>query len=412
LRARDMANLRVFVSSTCYDLGAIRSQLKALLEQLGFDPVLSEYKDVLFDPRVHTHTSCVEEVMTVDVVILLLGGRFGGRAVPQAISAVDVDAVSKSSKSMELLKAKENLSVTQLEVLKAIENRIPVFAFVDDRVMHDHATYEKNKSKAIISELEFASIEKIETAKFIFEFINFLRHRSSNNAIITFSSFSDLENAIKRQFSGLFQRLLSEARRRNDESSRINNLSDQLEALKAAVLTAVGSDNEKKVARAVVRFRRLVEFLREFGSDQLERLVREGGDFVKNGLMPALGVSSVLEVPLDVAKKLPLKNASIYRDTFIYFMQDGRVYTSRFGPNFLALEDDWKEFFQLPQATREVVFSTLNEMYPSPTGRFVRLESISQKDLENMLQLVMSGRDGLEQASSRRNPEDDGVAYE
>ena len=148
-----MANLKVFVSSTCYDLGVIRAQLKGLIEQLGFEPILSEYKDVLFDPRTHTHTSCVEEVSSADIVILLIGGRYGGRAVPEAVSAVDIESLMKASKSLDSLKSRENLSVTQLEVLKAIESRIPVFAFVDDRVMHDHATYEKNKNKEIMPRL-------------------------------------------------------------------------------------------------------------------------------------------------------------------------------------------------------------------------------------------------------------------
>lgn len=57
-----MAALRVFVSSTCYDLSVIRSQLRQFIECLGHEPVMSDYNDVVYDPASHTHTSCVDEV--------------------------------------------------------------------------------------------------------------------------------------------------------------------------------------------------------------------------------------------------------------------------------------------------------------------------------------------------------------
>jgi hypothetical protein len=105
-----MANLRVFVSSTCFDLSVTRGQLRAFVEDLGFQPVMSDYNDVLFDPRVHTHTSCINEVASCDMVLVLVGSRFGGRAVPAAVAQIDFDALQDASKSLELLKDKHNIS--------------------------------------------------------------------------------------------------------------------------------------------------------------------------------------------------------------------------------------------------------------------------------------------------------------
>lgn len=78
-----MASLRVFVSSTCFDLGPIRGQLRNFLTSMGYEPIMSDYNDVLYDPRIHTHTSCIEEIATCDVIILLVGSRFGGKAIPK-----------------------------------------------------------------------------------------------------------------------------------------------------------------------------------------------------------------------------------------------------------------------------------------------------------------------------------------
>ena len=161
-----MAIPRIFISSTCYDLGNARDQLRNFILNLGYEPVMSEYSDILFDPRTHTHTSCLNEVQNVDMLILLIGSRFGGQAIPEALSTVDIEKLEKSSFDTEILDNPEKLSVTQLEVLKSIEYSIPVFAFVDDKVMHDHFVYQKNKD--LSDKITYPSIEKQETAKYIF----------------------------------------------------------------------------------------------------------------------------------------------------------------------------------------------------------------------------------------------------
>ena len=56
-----MAGLRVFVSSTCYDFALLRSELRNFIVSMGYDPIMSDYADVLYDPRIHTHTSCIDE---------------------------------------------------------------------------------------------------------------------------------------------------------------------------------------------------------------------------------------------------------------------------------------------------------------------------------------------------------------
>ena len=87
---------------------------------MGHIPVMSDYADVLYDPR--THTSCVSEVANCDMLIVIIGSRFGGISVPEAIDAVNTndfeDTISNTSEN--------KISITQLEVLKAIECNIPI----------------------------------------------------------------------------------------------------------------------------------------------------------------------------------------------------------------------------------------------------------------------------------------------
>lgn len=352
-----MAGLRVFFSSTCYDLSNVRGQLRTFVQSLGHDPVLSDYNDILYDPRVHTHTSCIDEVVGCDVLVLLVGSRFGGKSVPEAVSKLDFEALQKESKSVDVLKTRENLSVTQLEVLKAVEQKIPVFSFIEERVWHDHALYEKNKDKEILSKISFPSIENPETASYIFEFINFLRHRVRGNSVFSFNKVQDIEKTLMRQWSSLFQRLINEQRRANVESKRIDFLSEQFENLKTAILTSIGSSNEREVARGVVRFRRLVDFLKGLGAQDSPFVVRETHTWQE--LLDHVGIVRVLESPADQAAQ----RQEFMRPRALLVKGDGTYFEYRFSiesVDNLAL--DWDAFVALSPDSRGVIIDALSEM--------------------------------------------------
>jgi hypothetical protein len=360
-----MANLRVFISSTCYDLSVARGQLRAFTEDFGYQPVMSDYNDVVYDPRLHTHSSCIDEVAGCDVVIVIIGSRFGGKVVPQALQNIDLDSLKAESKSVELLKSEENISITQLEVLKAIERSVPVFAFVDERVWQDHSTYEKNKNKSIIDSIEFSSIEKPETGKYIFEFINFLRHRSINNSISTFSKYQDIEEALKKQWSGLFQRLLSEQRSKQVDARRIDALTEQFEDLKAAILTSVGTKNEREVARGVVRFRRLFDYLRGFDFPDFSFVLNEThswADFLKH--------IDIIEIR-DAVVESDMRGYPS-RPVAYLIKSDKTFYEVRYPFRTTDMSLDWEAFMGHAPDVRGIIFDALNEMRPGTVNRFVR----------------------------------------
>ena len=359
-----MAGLRVFVSSTCYDLSVIRSQLRIFIQNLGHEPLMSDYSDLLYDPRIHTHSSCVDEVASADLVLLIVGSRFGGKTVPEALGKIDFEFLKKESKSIESLKKQENLSVTQLEILKAVESGIPVFTFVDSSVWHDHALYEKNKEKPIISEISFPSIEKQETAAFIFEFINFLKHRAKGNSVFTFSKLQDIEETLRKQWSSLFQKLIQEQRNRIFEVKRIDNLTEQFEDLKTAILTSIGTTNERDVARGVVRFRRLVDFVGSLGLRDFNFMIR--GQHSWEELLRFAGIDQVID-----AADLPEEFLYRRRGTFgprprMFLIKSDRTYFElRTSPDFfhsLALE--WNAFIELSEDIREIIVDALGEMRP------------------------------------------------
>lgn len=367
-----MAGLKVFVSSTCYDLSVVRSQLRIFIQNLGHEPVMSDYNDILYDPRIHTHSSCVDEVAACDMVVLIVGRRFGGKTVPEALNKLDLESLYSESKSTESLKKKENLSVTQLEILKAVESGVPVFTFIDNGVWHDHATYEKNKDKGIISDIEFSSIQKQDTAVFIFEFINFLRHRARGNSVFPFSKLQDIEEILKKQWSSLFQKLLQEQRTRVVEGKRIDNLSDQFEDLKTAILTSIGTSNEKEVARGVVRFRKLVDFVKGLGLRDMNFMLQ--GNNTWDDLLHYAEVVEIVD-----AANLPeefhhRRRMNGPRARMFLVKQDGTFYELRTSSEFFhSLSLEWEAFMAMPEETRGIVADALSEMRVGPGPlRYIR----------------------------------------
>ncbi|ONN48976.1 hypothetical protein AC057_18665 [Acinetobacter genomosp. 33YU] len=85
-----MAGLKMFVSSTCYDLAEERNQLRQFISDLGHEPILSEYNEILYDFNEHTHVSCVREISNADMVILVIGTRFGGVAIDETKKIIDL----------------------------------------------------------------------------------------------------------------------------------------------------------------------------------------------------------------------------------------------------------------------------------------------------------------------------------
>ncbi|MCJ8209943.1 DUF4062 domain-containing protein [Mucilaginibacter sp. RS28] len=353
-----MASLRIFVSSTCYDLAPIRGQIRSFISSMGYEPIMSDYNDILYDPRIHTHTSCIEEIATCDLILLIVGSRFGGRAIPEAISKIDFDALIDKSKSVDHLKKKDNISVTQLEVLKAVEIEIPIFTFIDNRLWNDHELYEKNKSKTILKDIEFPSIDKPETAEFIFEFINFLRHRTRGNSINTFGKFEDIEQALKKQWAGLFQRLLNETRNKQLETKRIDILTNQFEDLKTAILTSIGNTNEREVARSVVRFRRLIDILRSFKLSSYSQILN-GNITWETFLREIVGVKDIIN-----AEPFNTSGGQVMRLRTFLIKSDNTFYESRFNPDYIINElgPEFDAFTMLSTEVKHIVFDALNEM--------------------------------------------------
>lgn len=190
-----MASPRVFISSTCYDLKHIRESLKYFVKGIGYEPVLSDEGDVFYNPQAHTHDSCLDEVATCQLFVLIIGGRYGG--------------IHKDSSE----------SITNEEYRTAVLNNIPIFTLVDQSVSSDHHLYQMNGKNEYIDrdKVTYPASDNVK----IFHFINEVRKKSVNNAIQPFRNFLDIETYLKKQWAGMLFDFLLKAK--NEEQLSITN---------------------------------------------------------------------------------------------------------------------------------------------------------------------------------------------
>lgn len=226
-----MASPKVFVSSTCFDLGEVRDSLREFIKSFGFEPILSDYGDVFFHPDSHTHEACVNEVDNCDLFVLIIGGRFGG------------NYVNDTSKS-----------ITNAEYDAAVKRNIPVFVYIKKDVLENHHIYLKNKKdddEEFRTKIIYPAIHQQKDAISIFEFINSVRSTTINNAYQPFELAKDIEEQLRKQWAGMFfdylklRAIKNDAEKTNDLLSSLKNSSEKLEEIVEKIYSSVDKDNSK-----------------------------------------------------------------------------------------------------------------------------------------------------------------------
>ncbi|MEZ5942098.1 MAG: DUF4062 domain-containing protein, partial [Planctomycetaceae bacterium] len=113
--------MRVFISSTCFDLIDVRAELAEQLRALDLTPVLSDDKnsDFRVHPSENSIRTCLVNLQSCDHVIVILDKRYG----PPLGGA-----------------GFEDISATHLEYREARERKIPVHFYARDRLIADYDT--------------------------------------------------------------------------------------------------------------------------------------------------------------------------------------------------------------------------------------------------------------------------------
>lgn len=172
----------VMVSSTCYDLSQVRADISnTLREELGYNPLLSEYSSFPIDPDANTIENCKTRVEDqADILVLVIGGRYGS------------------------IEEESGKSITNLEYLCARAKGIPIYVFVDKKVEALLPIWRDNPDADFSSAVDNTSL---------FEFVQTVRDHDKV-WVQGFENAQDITQALRIQFAYLqtrglkwFQRL-------------------------------------------------------------------------------------------------------------------------------------------------------------------------------------------------------------
>lgn len=165
-----MSQLKVFVSSTCYDLTQIRADLFDFLSGLGYQPVLSEYQNFSVSPDIDTIDNCIQNVNDADLLILIIGNRYG--------------YITDTGKS-----------ITNSEYLYAKQKGIPTYIFIQKSIVTILPIWKRNQ------QADFSGT--VDSVK-VFEFVEELRN-SNRNWCFEFERAQDIIPVLKIQLAHLFK---------------------------------------------------------------------------------------------------------------------------------------------------------------------------------------------------------------
>ncbi|EJB5285230.1 DUF4062 domain-containing protein [Vibrio vulnificus] len=207
-----MAKLRVFISSTYYDLKHVRSYVATFIEKMGYEPTLSEKGRIAYDPANPLDESCYRDATATDILVLIIGGRYGS-----ATSETDVELSQKSSND-DFYKRYE--SVTRKEFETAHAQGIPTYIVVEKSVMSEYETFKKNRDNQTIN---YAHVDSVN----IFYFLDEILNKGRNNPLYQFEQPQEIENWLKAQWSGYFKALLEN----QSQSKQLTSLTNQVSEL-------------------------------------------------------------------------------------------------------------------------------------------------------------------------------------
>ena len=161
----------VFVSSTCYDLKQVRTDIRDFIDnQLGYEAILSEFDSFPLEPEISAVENCIRVVkQRADIFCLIIGGRYGN--------------IIDSGKS-----------ITNLEYINARAKGIPIYVFVSKDILAVLPVWEKNKT---------ADYSNIVDSTQLFEFVADLRGQE-NIWTFGFDNAQDIINTLRKQMGYLF----------------------------------------------------------------------------------------------------------------------------------------------------------------------------------------------------------------
>jgi hypothetical protein len=173
--------MRVFVSSTCYDLIDLRAELEKFFQQAGVIPLMSDSITSEFQtsPDRNSIETCLVNVRNCDAFLVILSRRYG-RSLKEA--------------------GYDDVSATHLEYREAVKYNKRILMFVRDRLEADYATHKRNKG----SHIDLPWCDDQQMFGLLDEHRKLTDDKSKNNWLWTFRDSVELKDRLTLEFRDVF----------------------------------------------------------------------------------------------------------------------------------------------------------------------------------------------------------------
>ncbi|WP_337100129.1 DUF4062 domain-containing protein [Paenibacillus sp. YIM B09110] len=277
----------IFISSTILDLHHLRDAVRDSIQELEYNPVMSEYGDIGYLPNISAEDACYQTLKDCQLAIIIIAKRYGSLS-------------------------QNGYSVTHNEFRTAKQSNKPVVCLVEKEVLSYKQVFDLNYSSSI---LNFPGMDNPEKS---FEFLDEFIKSPVNNGFLEFSNVADVRRNLKRQMAHIFGDFL-----RNHYDSikvEIHDILSEVKTLRYELLKGQKSNYEPMLK--TYRF-----LLKERNSELKELLVKLASD-IDNAVpyivastsfkdfLDKLGVELVVEVDDFFAEHLKRNKQYDYMTSF------------------------------------------------------------------------------------------------
>ena len=172
----------VFISSTISDLHYLRDGLREAIEELAYNPVMSDYAEIGYINPNSAAESCYRSIKDCQLVILIIGKRYGE---PKG----------------------DGISVTHREVLTAIKEGLPLITFVEPQIINYKEVHDAEPSSGT-----WDTFRTMDHPRKTFKLLDDVAGAPAYNGIIPITSVADAKKKLKLQIANFVgSRLAAEA---------------------------------------------------------------------------------------------------------------------------------------------------------------------------------------------------------
>ncbi|MEI6826879.1 MAG: DUF4062 domain-containing protein [Desulfuromonadales bacterium] len=193
-----MLGPKAFIASTCHDMEEERRGLKDYLENIGWEPVLSESKFGVM-PSLNSHDACLAQLQRCHIFVLIIGFRYGGSYIRDP-----------------------SISITHKEFRVARELKLPMYIFIREGVIKnvenlnlDGTSSSFNREPYAIANRHSCESQLTERIEAVNAFVNEVRkletspeYHNRSNWLFRFNTPASLVDSLREQLGFLTSVLL------------------------------------------------------------------------------------------------------------------------------------------------------------------------------------------------------------